>query len=128
MGIYLGPAADRQVSAFVNIGGSEANIGTSPMVLEVRPGINTALDLPPVSERGVLFEMAARGIPVIHLLHVRGLAARHGLPWDPVPLPEPGATRILDDQRTRTPVVWLIAGFYVVSLGGIAVLLRSRIH
>jgi hypothetical protein len=76
----------------------------------------------------MLFEMAARGIPVVHLLHVRGLATRHGLSWDPVPLPEPGVTRILDDQRTRTPGVWLIAAFYVVSLVGIAVLLRFRIH
>jgi hypothetical protein len=33
--------------------------------------------------------MAAAGVPVIHLLNVKGLCERYGLPWDPRPLPEP---------------------------------------
>ena len=50
------------------------------------------IEAPPLPDRGVLFEMAAQGTPVIHLLHVRGLALRYGLPWDPIPLPAPGTT------------------------------------
>jgi hypothetical protein len=34
--------------------------------------------------------MAAERIPVIHLLNVKGLCERYGLPWDPRPLPAPG--------------------------------------
>jgi hypothetical protein len=34
--------------------------------------------------------MQARGIPVIHLLHVDGIAGALGLPLDPIPLPLPG--------------------------------------
>ncbi|MBS1226472.1 MAG: hypothetical protein H6R32_406, partial [Candidatus Aminicenantes bacterium] len=45
---------------------------------------------PPPSERGVLQAMAAAGVPVIHLLNVKGLCERYGLPWDPRPLPAPG--------------------------------------
>jgi poly-gamma-glutamate system protein len=43
--------------------------------------------MPAGPTRGLLFEFAARGVPVIHLLHVRGLAKDNGLPYDPVPLP-----------------------------------------
>jgi poly-gamma-glutamate system protein len=121
MGIYFGPAADSRVSTFVNIGGSDANIGTSTTVLDVRPGLHADLEPPPESQRGVLFEMVARGIPVIHLLHIRGLALRYGLPWDPVPLPEPGATRIHEDEPTRTLPFWLITVLYFVILSVIVV-------
>ncbi len=124
MEIYRGVTTEQRIGAFVNIGGSDANIGTSPMVLDVTPGLHTDLRLPPPSERGVLYEMAAQGVPVIHLLHIRGLALQHGLPWDPVPLPEPGTTQLRDDLETRTALLWLIAAAYLVSLG-VALLWRG---
>ena len=115
-----------RVSAFVNIGGNAANLGTSPMVLGVAPGLNESLPLPPLEERGILYEMSARGIPVVHLLHVRGLALSHGLPWDPVPLPESGATRLTSDQEIRGWPFWLITGGYLATLFVIAVTARLR--
>lgn len=125
MAIYLGEPEGR-VAAFVNIGGADANLGTSPLVLRAEPGLNTDLALPPPAQRGVLFEMAAREVPVIHLLHIRGLALRHGLPWDPVPLPEPGTSRLLDGAGARDLRFWLITAAYFVSLGLIAVIGRRR--
>ena len=120
MAIYGRPAA------FVNIGGSDANLGSSPAVLKVRPGLNTEVALPPPAQRGVLFEMAARGVPVIHLLHVRGLALRHGLPWDPMPLPEPGTTVLHDDAGERGVRFWLITVAYFTALVLLAVSGRGR--
>ena len=114
MAIY-GPAA-----AFVNIGGADANLGSSPLVLKLAAGLNTEVVLPPPAQRGVLFEMAARGVPVIHLLHIRGLALRYGLPWDPVPLPEPGTARLHDEAGSRGVRFWLITVAYFVALGLIA--------
>jgi len=40
--------------------------------------------------RGVVFEFASRGVPIIHMLHVKGLARDNHLPFDPVPLPPTG--------------------------------------
>jgi poly-gamma-glutamate system protein len=132
MGVYLGvlvgpsiadavaiadlPEGPGRVSAFVNIGGNAANLGTSPLVLSVEPGLNESLTLPPAGERGVIHEMAARTVPVIHLLYVRGLALRHGLPWDPIPLPEPGATRLTVGDGDRGWRFWLIVGAYFAAL------------
>jgi poly-gamma-glutamate system protein len=110
--------------AFINIGGSDANLGTSPMILDLEPGVNLNIDLPPEEQRGMVFEMAARGVPVIHLLNIRGLASRYGLPWDPVPLPAPGTTSLYDTQRSGSPGLWLIAAGYLVALA--AVVLVSR--
>lgn len=109
-----------QPTAFVNIGGADANLGSSPLVLRVEPGLNMDLPLPPPEQRGVLFEMAARGTPVIHLLHIRGLATRYGLPWDPIPLPEPGTTLLRDGAAARDWAFWLITAVYLAALGLIA--------
>jgi poly-gamma-glutamate system protein len=125
MAIYSG-GGSRRVAAFVNIGGADANLGTSPLVLRVEPGHNTDLALPPPAQRGVLFEMAARGVPVIHLLHIRGLALRYGLPWDPLPLPEPGSGRLQDAAGSRDWRFWLITGAYFASLGLIPAFGRRR--
>ena len=110
MGMYGNP------DAFVNIGGAHANLGSSPLVLEVPPGLNTSVELPAPQDRGVLFEMAAGGIPVIHLLHIRGLALRHGLAWDPVPVPAPGTTLLRSGDPSRGWRVWALTGGYVTVL------------
>jgi hypothetical protein len=75
--------------AFVNIGGAYANLGA---------------------------KMTARGIPVIHLLHIRGLALRHGLAWDPIPLPAPGTTHLRTGDPSRGWRVWALSGGYVTVL------------
>lgn len=94
MKIYQGNSSAGRISAFVNIGGSYANFGTSALALELKPGLNKDVSLPAKAERGVLFEMAAQEIPCIHLLFIKGLAMKYGLPWDPIPLPKPGALEL----------------------------------
>ncbi len=99
--LYDAAAGGRPVKAFVNIGGSWANIGTNPEVLKLQPGLVRDVFVPPLEERGVLQAMAARNVPVIHLLNLRGLAERYGLPWNPKPLPGPGGDGL--DQRAGRP-------------------------
>jgi hypothetical protein len=108
------------VAAFVNVGGSDATLGTSPRILEVPPGLTAhpaeSLRLPPPEDRGVLFQMAALGVPVIHLLNLRGLALRHGLPWDPATLPEPGSTRLRTGEEEA---FWTLGLLTVAYLGAL---------
>ncbi|MDZ7288406.1 MAG: poly-gamma-glutamate system protein [candidate division KSB1 bacterium] len=94
MKIYQGNSSSGRISAFVNIGGSYGNLGTSELALELKPGLNRKVSIPPKPERGVLFEMAAQNIPCLHLLFIKGLAMKYGLPWDPIPLPKPGKLQL----------------------------------
>ena len=84
MEIYRKNAPRGKISAFINSGGGDANIGLSNLVLKVKPGLNIKLPLPPEKKRGVLFEMASQNVPCIHLLFIKGLVRKYGLPWDPV--------------------------------------------
>jgi poly-gamma-glutamate system protein len=93
MKLYQSNSPGGRIAAFINIGGNYANLGTSALVLELKPGLNKITSIPAQPERGVIFEMAAQSIPCIHLLFVKGLAMKYGLPWDPIPLPTPGALK-----------------------------------
>lgn len=86
---YDRAAGGRPLAAFVNVGGAAVNLGGCLGLLGLAPGAHRGL--PRCNgEPGVMWQMAERGVPVIHLLHVEGIAASGGMPVDPVPLPRPG--------------------------------------
>ena len=114
MRLYEKSAGESAIISFINIGGSWANIGSDPGILELKPGLVKISHIPPAERRGVLFEMASRGIPVIHLLFVQGLAKTYGLPWDPSPLPAPGKGRVYSLAREKQPVFLVLAAVYLV--------------
>jgi len=126
MAIYDGSAPSGRITAFVNAGGSFANLGTSALALRLDPGLNTDISLPLEEERGVLFEMAAREVPVVHLLFIRGLALRYGLTWDPIPLKEPGEMALHADRARNPSSVWVIGiPYFVVVVFLLGVYARS---
>jgi poly-gamma-glutamate system protein len=91
--IYDEAAGGRPIRCFVNVGGATANYGDTAASLDVLPGLVLRVPVLPSSpSRGLLFEFAARGVPVVHLLHVKGLARDNGLPFDPVPFPPLGTS------------------------------------
>jgi poly-gamma-glutamate system protein len=86
--IYDREARGRPIRCFVNIGGASASFGDTPASLTVPNGlVGRMRGVPASPTRGLLLEFASRGVPVVHLLHVRGLARDNHLPFDPVPLP-----------------------------------------
>jgi poly-gamma-glutamate system protein len=116
-----------QIKAFVNIGGGYANMGTDSEILHVKPGLAGFRRLPPPERRGVIFEMATRKIPVIHLLYIKGLCERYGLPWDPRPLPQPGEGAIYARKAASNLSFLVIAAVYF-SLVILFSFLSSRYH
>ncbi|MCX7975102.1 MAG: poly-gamma-glutamate system protein [Candidatus Aminicenantes bacterium] len=92
VGLYETAAKGKRITAFINIGGGWANMGESEEILRLPPGLNI-IDRSAVQFKGVVWEMARRNIPVIHLLYIKGLAEKYGLPWDPQPLPEIGQSQ-----------------------------------
>ena len=76
------------VKLFINIGGASVNNGTSSYTLAFPRGL--VLDPPKIPDtlnRGLNYEFAARGIPVINLLSVKQLCQDNNIAFDPVPLP-----------------------------------------
>jgi len=116
-----------EIQAFVNIGGAAANMGTSPTILQLNPGINRPKKLPPREKRGVIYSMAAEDVPVVHILNLKGLALKYQLSWDPVPLPSPGEGAIFDERANKPVLFWLVfAGYFAVLAPGLGFLYRTR--
>jgi poly-gamma-glutamate system protein len=116
MRIYLNASYPKSISAFINTGGSYANLGTSQLALKLKPGLNQRISIPAEEQRGVLFQMAAQDVPIIHLLYIKGLIMKYGLPWDPVPLPKPGEQNYYVNRRQDTVHFWVISILYFAAL------------
>jgi poly-gamma-glutamate system protein len=114
MRLYEKNAGENPIKAFINIGGSWANMGTDAEVLKLKPGLAKISQLPVLESRGIIFEMAFRNIPVIHLLFVRGLTEKYGLSWDPVPLPVPGKEKIFQLPGEKQPLFLFLSAVYFV--------------
>jgi poly-gamma-glutamate system protein len=124
MALYREHAGPRPIKAFINVGGSWANLGTDAEVLKLEPGLARDVFIPPPSRRGVIQAMAAAGVPVIHLLNVKGLCERYGLPWDPRPLPLPDETGSPASTVGRGTPPALLTAAYIALVA--AVLLGNR--
>jgi poly-gamma-glutamate system protein len=97
--IYDEAAAGRPIGCFVNTGGSAASWGDTEASLTVPNGLVDRWPLMPASPaRGLVFEFAARRVPVVHLLFVRGLARDNHVPYDPVPLPPVGEGAVYNSR------------------------------
>lgn len=102
-------SADNNIKAFINIGGSSANLGKTSAYLNLPTGLNKSLDPDFIQEeQGVLFEFAEMNLPTIHHLNIRELAQRNGIAIDPVPLPRPGESDIYYQVEYQTQLIILI--------------------
>jgi poly-gamma-glutamate system protein len=105
-------------AVFINVGGSLLALGTCRQAHALPTGL-----LPPGirsvgSGCGVIFRMAAAGVPVIHLLDIRKIARDYGLPVDPAPLPVVPDGRVMSQggySRTAALIGLVILGM----LGGL---------
>jgi poly-gamma-glutamate system protein len=126
MRIYLGSTSRKRIAAFVNIGGSYADMGTNPSILKLEPGVNKQMTIPSEEKtHGVVFAMAKRHIPVIHLLHIKGLALRYGLAWDPTPLPSISGSGSMQARAAASRSDWAISGAFFFSITLIFVYYRK---
>jgi len=97
------------IKLFVNIGGASANCGTSSYTLAFPQGL--VLDpprIPTTANRGLNYEFASKGLPVINLLNVRLLCEENGIKYDPYPLPEIGESSVYYDRNFNFVLLFAI--------------------
>lgn len=108
------------VDMFINIGGSAANSGNSSYTLNFPRGlVITPPAIPDVMDRGLCYEFASQGIPVLNLLNVKQLAAENGIAYDSVPMGEPGNGLVYATSSYSRPSILatLVCAFGVLAWG-----------
>ena len=96
------------IKLFVNIGGSAPNSGSSSYTLNFPQGlVLRSPEIPDVPDRGLNFEFAARGIPVLNLLNVKLLAQENGIVYDSVPMERAGQSGVYASVSYNPAVIIL---------------------
>ena len=75
---------NEKISLLINIGGNQASLGGCGHSRQIPPGLNYHLPDCDHSNRGLILELNAQGIPTIQLLNIRELAIEYGIksPYD----------------------------------------------
>ncbi len=107
MALYL---AGGTPVCFVNVGGNLASGGAKGDYGALHPGLIGSQAASSAGTAGLIGAFLERKVPVIHLLDMKALALLAGLPYDPVPVPEPGSGGIFRSQHyNRAYIIALLA-------------------
>ena len=99
------------VDMFVNVGGATVNNGAQ---IEGIPTFPSGLvlkmeDIPKGDVRGLCYEYAEKGLPILSLLYVKGLAEENGISYNPFPMAAPGEGIVSEVQYNNGLLVASIA-------------------
>lgn len=91
--------AGKDISLYVNVGGGLSSLGNSINGRLVSPGYHRRINFKNIPLKGTMFLFAEKGIPIIHLLDIRGFAEKYEFPTAPDPIPQPGEGSMYLDER-----------------------------
>jgi len=112
-----------EIRCFVNVGGNLTSFGNDNGMTSIPGGILTALPAG-LQGNGLVQRYLREGVPVLHLLNMKGLLADYNLPYDPVPLPAVGEGGVYWREGHR---FWVVAVVCVIdSAAVIAALVLGR--
>ena len=91
-------------SAMINVGGGVASLGTSFNSKLLPAGIINRSDVVNISIRdggieGVLAKFAKKNVPVLHVLNIKSLTEKLGMPFAPIPIPEVGSGVLYAEEK-----------------------------
>ncbi|MFH1121521.1 MAG: poly-gamma-glutamate system protein [Bacteroidota bacterium] len=127
MQIYEQESKGKPVKAFINVGGGIASLGHTVNAGLIPTGLIQQLPVMNYPVKGVIVRMGLKNIPVIQLVNIKEILTRFGLPFSPVPLPEPGNGGIFVDKKYDI-VVTSIATFSLVLVIILIYLAERKAH
>jgi poly-gamma-glutamate system protein len=127
MEIYEEQSKGQPIKAFINVGGGIASLGNTVNGQLIPPGLNENLPVRNFPVRGVIIEMGKAEIPVIHIMNIKQLLAKYGLPYSPVPMPEPGEGGIFV-HREYNLIITAIATLFLIVIIVLVYLSEQKFH
>lgn len=88
--LYAREAKGRRIAAFVNVGGGLPSTAAVRPQVEFSPGLTVGPARGDIEGEGLLYFMRRRGVPIVNLTEIVGLAREHRLPVSPSHTPDIG--------------------------------------
>lgn len=119
--VYYEAAGDRQIKAYINVGGGTVSVGTKVGKRKFVPGVNTRPprgieDMPP----SVLGAFLKTGVPGIHITRIVELAEEYGLEIAPRSMPAVGNGDIFQKREPNPWLAGIVLALILLSLFVIA--------
>jgi poly-gamma-glutamate system protein len=114
--LYRQAAEDRDIAAYINVGGGTSSVGTRVGKKLFKPGLNRT---PPQGVNvfdSVMSRFSVDGVPVIHMSSIDDIAARYGLPLQPTTTPKPGQGKVFRREVYNTWLATIILTLLVFLL------------
>jgi poly-gamma-glutamate system protein len=106
MEIYDSCVGKNPIKVYINIGGGIASLGSVKNGDRIPTDLNEKIPTKIFKDKkGVIYEMAKRGIPVIHMLDIPKLAKVYDLPERPIPMPSPGTGELFESKKYDMAIV-----------------------
>lgn len=120
MALYRRHAERSPIRAYINVGGGTTSVGTMKGKALFEPGLN--LHKPPgtLPVDSVMARFIGDNVPVIHLVQINRLAARYGLPVQPVEIAKVGEGEVYSPQTYNKWLAGGLLGAIVICLFGVA--------
>ena len=116
MRLFAEAAGGHPYKAYVNVGGSEASVGSHFTKVLFKPGINRRLPRRPIEDEGAMTRMMREhDIPLIHLSSVSRIAERHGLEIAPQKMPPLAEGPLFYNREYNRVLVAVLLGLLVAA-------------
>lgn len=99
MKLYELHSKGKAIKAYINVGGGIASLGHTVNSGLIPTGLVRKLPSRNFPVRGVIVKMGQKGIPIIQLVNIKEMLKKYDLPFNPVPLPEPGQGGIFISKK-----------------------------
>ncbi len=110
----------KKIKAYINVGGGVASLGSDINGEKFKNGVSLNVKLKNfVDKKGVMFEMAKEGLPIINLLNLESLMKKYELPMEPIPLPEIGKGKLFYAYKYQVSIVSISLFIMIALLLGI---------
>jgi poly-gamma-glutamate system protein len=94
MEIYHDQARDREIAAYINVGGGTVAVGSFIGKMRYRPGLNIKPPARALRIDSVMTRFARNGVPIINMNYMKTLARRYNLPVAQKKIPKIGQGEI----------------------------------
>jgi poly-gamma-glutamate system protein len=114
MKIYDSLNYGKPYKVFINIGGGIASLGHTINANLIPSGLSYKLPDANFPVRGVMILMGEKGTPIIQFSNIREILKKHNLPYNPIPLPEPGNGGIYTSLKYNLIITYIVTSILVV--------------
>ena len=116
--LYAEAAEGRPDAAFVNVGGGVVATGGEGLDDALTPGLSRGVPAELPTGSSVAQHFLSRGVPMLHLSHIKDLARLHGLPLTPQVAPAVGSGGVFERSHYDLRLAWagivlLVCGLHV---------------